>query len=140
MSRVLTYDEVQRYLERVRKGEGLNRAARLIGVEPKQIREARKINPEFDDDVKLAEAEATDPVEKSLYGAAVNGEPWAVKLWLERRSSDRWAAVPTTIKVEHGLAPGAERILELAQRLALRREMLGLTSGEGVLDCEAEPE
>ena len=107
------------------RGEGLNRAARLIGVDPKAIREARKINPEFDDDILMAEAEATDPVEKSLYGAAVNGEPWAVKLWLERRSNDRWGAIPTTIKVEHGLAPGAERILELAQRLALRRRDVG---------------
>lgn len=137
MSRVLSFEEVQRYIALVRAGEGLTAAARRLNLNPKDIREARKVNPEFNEEVVIAETEAAEPIERELYTAAMNGQPWAIKLWLERRSSDRWGAIPITVKHEHGLAPGVEHILELAQRLEMRRDMLGITEGS-IIDVEPE--
>jgi len=134
--RSLSHSDVAVYLEWIRKGEGLSRAARLIGVSPASVREARKANLEFDEMVKAAEVEAAEPVEGKLYQAALQGEPWAVKLWLERRSSDRWSPAPQTVKVEHSLTPGTEQIVDLAQRLEARRQLLGLNAGFEVLDAD----
>lgn len=140
MARILSRDELSAYLEHIRLGEGLHRAARKIGVDPRLVRQARKVNPEFDEMVKEAETEAAEPVESVLYSAALAGEPWAVQLWLKQRSSARWSPPATTVKVEHNLAPSLESIMELAKTLEARREMMGLGAGPGVIDAEAEPE
>lgn len=137
MPRILSFEEVSAYLEHIRLGEGLTRSARKLGLDPKLFRDARKTNPEFDEMVRAAEAEAAEPVETALYLQALQGEPWAVKLWLERRSSERWGPPATTVKVEHGLAPQVGRLVELAQRLEERRQMLGLGAGDdGIIEAE----
>lgn len=143
MARILTHQEVSAYLEWIRKGEGLSRSARRLGLDPKLFRDARRANEEFDEAVRAAEHEAAEPVENKLYEAALQGEPWAVKLWLERRSPERWNAPPIAVNVQHGLAPGTEQILALSQRLEERSKALGLSPGDGVeevIDAEVVEE
>ncbi|MGH7744422.1 MAG: hypothetical protein ACREQ5_06310 [Candidatus Dormibacteria bacterium] len=144
MARVLNREEVDCYLDLIRKGEGLSRAARRLNVDPRTMRDNRKMNPEFDEMVKMAEAEAAEPVEIKLYQAALDGEPWAVRMWLERRSSERWSApaASVNVNVQAGLAPGTERLLALAAQLEARRAMLmpGPPDGANVIDVEEDLE
>lgn len=128
--RILTLDEITRYLDLVRSGEGLTKSARRCGLDPRLVRNTRRDNPEFDEMVSMAELEATEPVESELYKAARSGEPWAVKLWLERRNKERWGEPTKTVQVNHTLdaAPGMERIMELQARLEQRQRMLGSLS------------
>lgn len=136
-SRFLERKELERFLELVRKGEGLARAARRVGLDPSTVRKARRDNAEFDEMVRAAEAEAAEPVETVLYQAALEGQPWAVTKWLEHRSSERWG--PLAHKVEVGVqvgpTPALERILVLQQQLEMRQQALGLAPAP-VLDVQ----
>ena len=123
--------EVQEaYLTLIRAGHGRVFSARQVGVWPGTVTKYRRASPEFDEAVREAEEEASEPVEAQLYEAAKAGEPWAVKEWLSKRSPDRWAdtrkvevsgSVSQVLEVGQGLG----RVLELQRRLEERRDALG---------------
>lgn len=128
VERRVTPDELAKFLEWVRKGEGLHKAARRLGVPYKAVEVAREAFPEFDEAVRLAEVEAAEPVETVLYQAALRGEPWAVTKWLEQRSKERWSQkteTSVTVKVEHEVGPRLARIGELRAELEKRRAAVG---------------
>ena len=78
------------YLVLLRKGHGRFKAARKAGVHPSTVKRYVDANPAFKDEIVEAEAEAMEPIEDVLYTKANDGEPWAVKLWLERRNAAKW--------------------------------------------------
>lgn len=138
--RRVTPEELTKFLDWVRKGEQLHKAARRIGVTYAAVRAAREAYPEFDAAVREAEEEAAEPVESVLYAAALRGEPWAVTKWLEARSKDRWkseASVRHTVDVNVEVGPRLARITEL--RAELERRRAAVSGGVGpVLDVVSE--
>lgn len=133
------------YLALVRAGHGRHWSARHVGVSPRTVQRLVAADREFAAAVALAEEEASEPVEAKLYEAAESGEPWAVKMWLERRMQARWGAVPSVVKVEgevtHEVGPGLARVAQLAATLEERRAALveaGVSEARVVLDVESE--
>ena len=90
------FDEEARgkYLALLSAGHGRFSAARALGVHPDTVRRFSRASSEFRESVIEAEAEAAEPVEAKLYQAALDGEPWAVKEWLSKRSKARWGQEP----------------------------------------------
>lgn len=118
----------EEYLTLIRAGHGRHWSARHVGIGPRTVQRLVKADREFAAAVALAEEEASEPVEAKLYEQAEAGEPWAVKMWLERRMQARWGAVPSVVKVEgevtHEVGPGLARVAQLAAQLEERRAAL----------------
>lgn len=83
-------DLFERYLGELRTGEGRSRAARAVGLDPRQVGVILSERQDLVEEVETAEQEMTDRVEAVLAEAALKGEPWAVVLWLKKRAAPRW--------------------------------------------------
>lgn len=138
------FDESRRdvYLRLLREGRGRHQAAREVGVDPGTVVRYRAADAAFDEEATRAEEEAAEPVQAKLYEAALDGQPWAVKLWLGRRAQGRaggasWAEESRSVdvrvsgEVEHRveLGPAAARVAELRARLEERQAALALGAG-----------
>lgn len=145
MSPPVKFDEEarRRYLEALRLGHGRHWSARHVGVSPRTVARYVAADRAFAEECGTAEEEAAEPVEAKLYEQATAGEPWAVKLWLERRLSARWGAPAQRVEVEHGgtvrheveAGPGLARVAALEAQLLERRAAL---EEAGVIDVESE--
>lgn len=133
------------YLRLLRTGVGRHSAAAQAGVDPGTVVRYRTADPGFDEAAVRAEEEAAEPVQAKLYEAALDGQPWAVKLWLGRRAQGRaggasWAEEARSVevsvngRVEHTveLGPAAARVAELRARLEERTAALALGQGPSV--------
>lgn len=142
-----TEERREAYLALLRQGMGRHESARAVGVDPATVVRYRTADPVYDVAVLRAEEEAAEPVSAKLYEAAKDGQPWAVKLWLSRRSQGKaggasWAegpqvvevAVSGSVEVVAELGPAAARVAELRARLEERRsalaEAVDLVEGE----------
>lgn len=102
----------------------------LAAVRTRRIRDAEFVRMEEE-----AEAVGSEIVEEALRQAALDGNVNAQKMWLEKRSKERWAPEPTVVEnrnltaIEAG--PRLERIAALMARLEERKE---LAPGEDVID------
>lgn len=147
------FSEIRRqlYLEYLRQGRGLMKAAELVGVSRPLISEYGKCYPEF----KLAEERAIlegrrnriSHVEDALYEKALEGNVTACLAWLYNRAPDLWRDM-RSIRIQ-----GVEDVIRFLPA-ELRQELRGyLTSigpgftqtieageGEGGQGGGAEPE
>lgn len=135
----------QRYLDLLAAGHGRYSACAAIGIHPETMRRFARASQEFREAVELAEEMAAEPVEAKLYEAAKNGEPWAVKEWLTKRSKARWGEtakqvdinVSGTVELEGG--PGvraiAGRVAALQAALEERQRVLEAAGGEDIVDA-----
>lgn len=136
------------YLSLIREGFMRFEAARRLGFTLSTVKKHYAADPEFKEALDEAQLEATEPVEKVLYDAALNKEPWAVTKWLTKRDKDRWGEEPAevNIKVNHELGPGLAAvqilILELEKRRALREAesgaLLKLSASAPPIDVDYE--
>jgi len=81
------YEEFLRLL-----AEGIPRcaAAQQVGIDQETVRLAVIVNPELDEAMRKAEADADAKVARALFEAAISGNVQAAKLYLEARQSKRW--------------------------------------------------
>lgn len=127
----------------LRQGHGRYESARLVGISSETVLRHRKGDGKFRAACEDAELQAIEPIEKKLYEAAEEGEPWAVKMVLERRDPERWRDTSKTqVSVLHSgtvahlhlEGPPTSRIEQLEQQLAQRRRELEAPDATGVTE------
>lgn len=91
------------FCDLLRNGKLRFDACRQLDLTVDQIRNAYRNDPNFRREVDDALLEATEPVENALYTAAKEGQPWAVKEWLQKRDKERWGPTEQKITVTHEL-------------------------------------
>ncbi len=125
---IVTATQKQTYFACLLQGMGYGAAATMAGITPGVLRRLRRDDEEFIEAEAATEMLAASPIEDKLHQAALNGEPWAIKMWLERRVPERWAPNSTstvkhemsgTIQVTAGQAE--MEIAKLQEKLLERR-------------------
>lgn len=121
---------VEKFCELLREGRGRYSAARALDVDPKDVKRRMQFDQGFRDSVLMAEEEASEKIEEKLWNlATVDGEKWAMELWLKRRYKDRWGDEPQTLKIEgqvtHEIGTGSllEQIAAIQAVLQNRAEL-----------------
>lgn len=90
--RVKFTDETQEaYLDLLREGKRRGQAAREVGIHRSTIADYRKLDAAFAAEERLAEMDAIEAVEESLYQTALAGNVTAQQVFLYNRAPDRWA-------------------------------------------------
>ncbi len=115
-----------RFLDLLRTGYGRASAARSCGVSWATVSRFAEANPDFLIELSEAEQQANQPVIDKLYDSAREGEPWAVKLWLEARAEEFKRTTTLDVKVSGKIEVTAqtadEVLLELQRRAQLRAQ------------------
>lgn len=129
--------DTELYLVHIREGVPPLKAARLMGLEPKELRKRIEFDTAFREAVELAEQEASEEIEEKLWFIAQSGERWAMEMWLKNRMKKRWGDETVvrhegTVTHELGASPLVEQILALQGMLNKRLE---LQSGD-IIDAE----
>jgi hypothetical protein len=83
-------EEKKLYCDLLRKGRRRGLAARELGFDYITIYKHIQLYPTFEADVKLAEHEANQSVEESLFQAAQSGNVTAAQVWLYNRMPEEW--------------------------------------------------
>lgn len=126
-----------RYLKFIEAGMRIGDACKRAGISYDAIKKMRALDPNFVQLEKEAEARAAEPIENSLYAAALNGNVPAAVKWLEKRSPERWPGDKVQIEQTHILELDASdhltNIQTLIARLENRRQLMVDT---GVIDAE----
>lgn len=139
-------DAKEAYLELIRAGFLRYEAARRLGFKVATIKKHCIADPEFAEALEDAYHEMTEPIEKVLYEAALNREPWAVTKWLPKFNKDRWGDEPIKVQHELEIGPGltgvAALIASLQERHALREsesaKLQELSARAPVIDVDSE--
>lgn len=127
--RKLTDAEKTIFLRMTASGVLGNAAAQHCGTTLRTVQREMERDPEFAEDVAAARDAAKERVEEVLYTAALAGEPWAVKKWLEAHDRETYGKQETTINIEHKTTTE----LEIGERLAgitQMKERLALAAGD----------
>ena len=137
------FDEDRReaYLNALRDGNLKHASARIAGVSYKTIERYRAANEEFHKDERIAQAEASEQVEKVLHDMALEGDLGAIKIWLHAHAKSTYNdkkeltidATPAALEASkaNALASVADLQKVLAERHA---EMAELESGPKVIN------
>lgn len=131
-----TPSKQQAFLALIRLGTRPIAAARAIGVHPRTAKNFARSNPDFADELELAHFEAAEPVEEVIYKAALDGEPWATKVWLEAWNPKQWGSRPKEVRISGEISHKVEElgptesIIELQRRALQRQDDLMLGEGE----------
>lgn len=125
----LTAEQKITYFTLVQQGVGFAKAAKSAGIGPAVLKRYRRDDPDFREMEEASESVVVSRIESKLLEAADNGEPWAIKMFLERRAPERWAATTTaTVKhevsgtIELTAAKAEEQIAAITARLIERRD------------------
>lgn len=118
------------YCELVREGFLRFEAARRLGFKLATVKKHYEADPDFKEALDEAQLEATEPVEKVLYDAALNKEPWAVSKWLAKRDKDRWGEEDIKVKHEIEIGPGLSGVAAIMLELKKRQELRELEAAE----------
>lgn len=78
------------FLTKVAMGIPVVTACLEVGVTPRCVYNHRKNHPEFEDQMRIAAAQADDRVEKALFQKACTGDVIAAQIWLYNRRPGRW--------------------------------------------------
>ena len=78
------------YLDLLRRGGRRHKAARAVGIDPQTAAIHMQKDAAFRGAVELAEMEADEAVENTLYATAVGGNIQAIQMWLYNRRPERW--------------------------------------------------
>lgn len=95
-----------------------NEAARHCGTSFRTVQREMERDPEFAKEVMYARGEAREKVEQVLLSAALAGEPWAVKKWLESHDRETYGKFE-----KHEVVQKTTTELEVGERLAKITEM-----------------
>lgn len=129
-------DGYDKYIANLAKGLRISESCRRAGVSYNAIQKKRMSDPEFIKREKDAEQLASEPVENSLWDAAINGNVPAAVKWLEKRAPERWPSDKTIIETKSTLELDAgahiQNIIALMAKLQQRAELHG-----EVIDVEA---
>lgn len=136
-----------KYLELLRTGTERYTAARKLGIAPLAIMRRLRVDQEFADAVRVAEAESLEPAVAKARKLAEQGEKWAILFLLERKSADEYAPPEKKSSVTHNLNqrisisvesddPIDREILALTRDLMEQKETKALSAG--VLDIPEE--
>ncbi len=79
------------YLDALREGKRRGQAARDVGIHRSTIVDYRKLDATFAAEEVLAERDAIEQVEESLFQAALAGNVTAIQVFLYNRAPERWA-------------------------------------------------
>lgn len=131
-----------KFLILIAQGHRVSAAAKQAGLSYRTVVNRRRSDPEFKEQLIEAEAQAAEPVEDSLFNAAINGNVPAALEWLKKRSPERWPneklQIEQTNVYELDVSDRIGNIVALMSRLQERAE---LSSGPPVIDVEAsEPD
>lgn len=129
----------EKFFKLIEKGARPSEACKQAGVTMNGYYTKMREDPEFKERMVQAEAIASEPIEEAVKEAAIGGNVQAQKLWLEKRSPDRWPSDKRltvenkqTLELEAG--PRLARILALQDRLANRLEL----ADPNIIDVEVE--
>lgn len=137
------------YLELLRRGEGRYTAARKLGIDTVAIARRMRIDQDFSDRVRVAEAESLEPIVAEMRKLASSGEKWAAQMLLERKNSEEFGIPDKKISVNHNhmhsltlnngaIDPIDQEILALEADLREQNETRALNAGSDVIDIEYE--
>lgn len=88
------------YVELVRAGMGLTKAAKALGFKPDTVRQARRRLADFDQAVVDAEEEMVEDIELIVVNAAKEGDLMAAKYVLNNRAARRWRDGGPAVQVQ----------------------------------------
>jgi hypothetical protein len=139
------------YLSQLRSGTGRYTAARSLGIDPVLMMRRIVADQDFQDKVRVAEAEALEPVVATAHQLARKGEKWAAQFLLERKNSDEFGAPTKKLEIDHKhqhnhnhelvlkgeLDPVDAEILQLEQDLREMHETRALNAGS-IIDIPDE--
>ena len=115
-------------------------AAKEVGFTWETVRSHLNNDPDFYAEYEYARVAASEPVEMVLREAAMAGDPWAVKMWLESHIKDVYSPKQVievnqhhTVEIDAGNA--REEIEKLQARLQERKQV-AIEAGSGVIDAE----
>lgn len=118
------------YLNLLRQGHRRQRAARAIGVVPSTVARYAQQDPTFVEAVSLAEMEAHEAVEESLYNTALAGNTTAIIFYLTNRMPDEWRDRRNArVIVNPGQQADSRDVIEVPSTLG---EALGLAAGDEI--------
>lgn len=127
----------EKYLKGLEQGMRISEAARAANLNLHTLYTKRRRDPEFRQREQEAETIAAEPVENSLWDAAINGNVPAAVKWLEKRAPERWPSekmvveTKTTLEIEAG-----DRITQIAALMA-RLEERRAVGAAPYIDVEA---
>lgn len=142
-----TPDKQEAFLALIRLGSRPLAAAKSLGLAANTVKNYARSTPTFAEALELAHHTAAEPIEANLYEAALEGDQWAVKLWLTAYNPEVWGAqtqkVEISGEINHVVGEGSPMsdILELQQRALQRSDDQALGSAheeeeEEILDIE----
>tara|TARA_R110002126_G_scaffold114762_1_gene253390 strand:- start:107 stop:805 length:699 start_codon:yes stop_codon:yes gene_type:complete len=146
-----TPEKQEAFLALIRLGTRPLAAASSLDLAANTVKNYARSTPDFAEAMELAHHAAAEPIEEKIYEAALDGDPWAVKLWLTAYNPEVWGAqtqkVEISGEISHIVGEGSPMsdIIELQQRALQRSDdrALGTASEEEeeILDIEIlEPE
>lgn len=132
----------ERFLECLRNGARPSEAAKKVNLHYDTVRKRYNSDPEFRAQWDQAEMQAAEPVEDSLYNAAINGNVPAAVKWLEKRAPERWPGDKVQIEQKNIYELDAsDRIGNIIALMAQLQQRAELSSGSKIIDVDAsEPE
>lgn len=134
------------YLDKIRAGVPRNMAAREVGLDPLAVYQRMKIDKPFAEKIKLAEAEALEPIVEQARRVALDPSSpnhWKATQFLLERVNPEQFSMPdkkTQIEVKHTVDadnPIIARLLSIQETLAERKKLKELGTGL-VLDIPEE--
>lgn len=127
------------YFALIAEGEQRYTAARTVGLDPIRVYRRLKMDERFAERMRVADAEAMEPVVASLREAAIqNGDARSAIKLIESKNSEEYGAKPQQIDINvnntsefAGMNPVLRRIRELEAEIIHTKE---LTSGKDKSD------
>ena len=77
-----TPEKQEAFLALIRLGTRPLAAASSLDLAANTVKNYARSTPDFAEAMELAHHAAAEPIEEKIYEAALDGDPWAVKLWL----------------------------------------------------------
>ena len=122
ISQRFSHESQLAFIRMLSSGKSRFEAGRALNVSAYSVRQLIKEDQAFREAVLLAEEEASEPVEGVLYACAMEGQPWAVKMWLERRAPSRWGPVANASAGEQVTMNVS--LMTLQERLETRKQAI----------------
>ena len=123
ISQRFSHESQLAFIRMLSSGKSRFEAGRALNVSAYSVRQLIKEDQAFREAVLLAEEEASEPVEGVLYACAMEGQPWAVKMWLERRAPSRWAPSNTGTGGTEQVTMNVS-LMTLQERLETRKQAI----------------
>lgn len=131
-----------RFLLYIEGGMRISEAGKKCGFTHATVRSKIQHDPVFKKQIEEAEMKAAEPVEDSLFAAAINGNVPAAIKWLEKRAPERWPGDKVQIEQKNIYELDAsDRVQNIVALMARLQERAQLSAAPETIDVEAvEPD